>query len=188
MLAPTSGLALFPIWAGTRLRLNVNLVGVPALANNFVDKAHSGEPDVHLLAQCTPGSRILDRVTTGLERGRLIWCFTVVAELATTISLLATVPAAPVPRAVLTSGVVNHVRWWLRAWQPFVDNDEFVPVQLSNVAGIVSLSVTGIITVMVVVLVLLALARSICTHGYSRGTRGRASPVRREKTASGTRW
>jgi hypothetical protein len=40
-----------------------------------------------------------------------------------------------------------------------------VPVQSSNVTEIALLSVAGIIAVMVVVLVLLAVDRSICTHG-----------------------
>lgn len=128
-------LTLFVIGAGTRLVLDVDDVRALALTDDLIHGSGLDELDVDLFGEFATGSWLVDRVATGLERSQWIWCLTVIDELVTMISFLATVLAAPVARAVLTTiGEVDLVRCWFRAWQPFVDGDEFMAVQSSTVA------------------------------------------------------
>nr|WP_254533367.1 hypothetical protein [Natrinema gelatinilyticum] len=71
-------------------------------------------------------------VVTGFMGGVL---FAVFDKLVTLIPFLATVPAAPVARLVFVAvGEINLVWWRLFARQPLIDCDEFVPVQLGDIA------------------------------------------------------
>ncbi|ELY35382.1 hypothetical protein C496_23648 [Natronorubrum tibetense GA33] len=100
MLATTGGLALFPIRTSTRLRFDVNHVGVPTPADDLVGWPHAGETNVHILAQRATGSWFIDRVAACLECSRWLGVYTRVGEFLSTIAFLAAFSAAPVACAV----------------------------------------------------------------------------------------
>lgn len=181
MLAAIIRLALFEIRTRTRRCLNINLIGVPALTFDLVERAHGRKADVQLLVQCTASSWVINRVAACLEGGRWLGVVAGGGELVAMVAFLATLPAAPVARMILVAICeIEFVRCWLRAWQPLVDCDELMSVQSGNVSWIAAIAVARVLVCRSISM-RVALEWSICTHSWPRGTRVCASPSQAQK-------
>ena len=81
--------------ASTCPYLKISFVGTSVRTDNRMG-TNRGEAAVHVIAQCTTRSRLVDRAATGLEWSQWCWWFALVGELVTAIPFFATVPVVPV--------------------------------------------------------------------------------------------